>query len=208
MKWHFVITYMWILRKWKPWTNITSLSWWVMFNSMNFNFSLKQGDSDIWNLYSRIYYCIIHEHNSSTKLCYKYLEKILDIISQDLNVSKSNQLFVDIFNFIFIELENILYILLIKWRVIFLKPWTSTDYFSNSTGSPLSLSRANFLLHVPESMIALALTRQVHDPLKDHFMYDSHGVLYTHEGFWHFHRPHQIKMIEINAQSRSLSVSN
>ena len=52
-------------------------------------------------------------------------------------VSKSNRLHVDIVRFFFINLKYNLYIFL-KWSVIFLKSWTSTGYFSNSTGSSVT----------------------------------------------------------------------
>ena len=62
------------------------------------------------------------------------------IIGQVPSVSKSNRLHVVIFRFFFINLRYILWIPL-KWWVIFLKSWTSTDYFSNSTGSSVTSGR-------------------------------------------------------------------
>ena len=52
----------------------------------------------------------------------------------DPGVYNSNRLHVHILRFSFI---NLMYILLIplKWSVIFLQSWTSSAYFSNSTGS-------------------------------------------------------------------------
>ena len=55
------------------------------------------------------------------------------IIGWDPSVCKCNRLHVDILWFSIIKLGYILYIPL-KWLVIFLKPRTSTGYFSNSTG--------------------------------------------------------------------------
>ena len=52
----------------------------------------------------------------------------------DPNVCKSNWLHIDILLVSFIKLGYILQIPL-KWLVIFLQSWTSTGYFSNSTGS-------------------------------------------------------------------------
>ena len=49
-------------------------------------------------------------------------------------IGKSNRLQVDILRFSFIKLGYILQIPL-KWSVIVLQSWTSTGYFSNSTGS-------------------------------------------------------------------------
>jgi hypothetical protein len=48
--------------------------------------------------------------------------------------AKSNRSHVDILRFSFIKLEYILWIPL-KWSVIFLQSWISTNYFSNSTSS-------------------------------------------------------------------------
>ena len=64
----------------------------------------------------------------------QWSEIFLGITGWDSSVCKSNRLHVDILQFFFIELGDILYIPL-KWLVIFLQSWTSTGYFSNSTGS-------------------------------------------------------------------------
>jgi hypothetical protein len=53
------------------------------------------------------------------------------IIGWDPSVCKSDRLHVDILQHSFIKLGYIL----LKWLVIFLQSWTSTGYFSNSTGS-------------------------------------------------------------------------
>ena len=62
----------------------------------------------------------------------QYKERVLGIIGWDPSVSKSNRLHVDIFRLFFANLRCILLIPL-KWWVIFLKSWTSIDYFSNWT---------------------------------------------------------------------------
>ena len=60
--------------------------------------------------------------------------RFLGIIGWDPSVCKSNRLHVHILGFSIIELRYIPYIIL-KLLVIFLQSWTSTGYFSNSTGS-------------------------------------------------------------------------
>ena len=60
------------------------------------------------------------------------LGRILGIVGWDPSDSKSNRLHVDIFRFFFINLRCIFYNPL-EWWVVFLKSWTSTAYFSNST---------------------------------------------------------------------------
>ena len=68
-------------------------------------------------------------------MCDQWSGRFLGIlIGWDLSVCKSNQLHVDILRFSFTKLGYILWIPL-KWSVIFLHSWTSTDYFSNSTSS-------------------------------------------------------------------------
>ena len=72
---------------------------------------------------------------------YKFLSVIgrfLDIIGWDPSVCKSNRLHVDILRFFYINLRYIPQIPL-KWSVILLNTWTSTGYFSNSTGSSITL---------------------------------------------------------------------
>ena len=64
----------------------------------------------------------------------------LGITSLDPTVCKFNRLHVDILRFSFIKLGYILYTPL-KWWVIFLQSWTSTGYFSNSTGSSVTSCR-------------------------------------------------------------------
>ena len=66
--------------------------------------------------------------------------RILGIISWDPSVCKSNRLHVDIIRVSFLKLGYILYIPL-KWPIIFLQSWTSTAYFSNSTGSSVTNCR-------------------------------------------------------------------
>ena len=64
--------------------------------------------------------------------------RFLGIIGWDLSVCKSNQLHVDILWFFFVDFRYIPHILL-KWLVILLNSWTSTSYFSNSTGLPVTI---------------------------------------------------------------------
>ena len=52
----------------------------------------------------------------------------------DPSACKSNRLHVNILRFSFMKLGYVPYFPL-KWSVIFLQSWTSTSYFSNSTGS-------------------------------------------------------------------------
>ena len=66
--------------------------------------------------------------------------RFLDIIGWDPRVCKSNRLHVDILRFSYTILGYILWIPL-KWSVIFLQSWTSTGYFSNSTGSSVTNCR-------------------------------------------------------------------
>jgi hypothetical protein len=69
-------------------------------------------------------------------------KRFLGIIGQVPSVSKSNQLHVVIFQIsLLIQSILILEILLKKWWVFFLKSWTSTIYFSNSTYSYVTSSR-------------------------------------------------------------------
>jgi hypothetical protein len=63
--------------------------------------------------------------------------RFLGIIGWDPSVCKSNRLHVDILWFIYIKLRYIP----LKWSVILLKSWTSTGYFSNSTGSSVTNCR-------------------------------------------------------------------
>ena len=60
--------------------------------------------------------------------------RFLGIIGWDPSVCKSNRLYVDILRFSFIKWRYFLQIPL-KWSIIFMQSWTSTGYFSNSTGS-------------------------------------------------------------------------
>jgi hypothetical protein len=60
--------------------------------------------------------------------------EIFGIIGWDPSVCKSNRLHADILWCSFIKLGYVLWIPM-KWSVIFLQSWTSTGYFSNSTGS-------------------------------------------------------------------------
>ena len=64
----------------------------------------------------------------------QWLGRFLDIIGWDPSVCKSKWLHVDILQVTFVKLGYILEIPL-KWSIIFLQSWTSTGYFSNSTGS-------------------------------------------------------------------------
>ena len=66
--------------------------------------------------------------------------RCLGITSRDPSVCKSNRLHVDILQFSFIKLGCILWNPL-KRSVIFLQSWTSTGYFSNSTGSSVTHCR-------------------------------------------------------------------
>ena len=60
--------------------------------------------------------------------------RFLGIIGGDPSICKSNRLHVGILRFCLYKLGYILWIPL-KWSVLFLQFWTSTGYFSNSTGS-------------------------------------------------------------------------
>jgi hypothetical protein len=56
----------------------------------------------------------------------------------DSNVYKSNHFHVHIFRFFFLSIWDIFSKFLLNWSIIFLKSWTSTGYFLNSTGSEIS----------------------------------------------------------------------
>jgi hypothetical protein len=71
---------------------------------------------------------------------HQWLGRFLGIIGWDPSVCKSNRWHVDIHRFFLIKLGYILQIPL-KWSVIFLLSWTSTSYFSNSTGSSVTNCR-------------------------------------------------------------------
>ena len=64
----------------------------------------------------------------------QWLGRFLGITGWDPSVCKFNMLHVDILRVSFIKFGYILWIFL-KWLVIFLRSWTLTDYFSNSTCS-------------------------------------------------------------------------
>ena len=66
--------------------------------------------------------------------------RFLGIIGWEISVCKSNRLHVDILRNFYINLRYISWIPL-KWSVILLKSWTSTTYFSNSTGSSVTNCR-------------------------------------------------------------------
>ena len=70
-------------------------------------------------------------------LQWQWLGRFLGIIGWDPSVCKSNRLHVDILRFSYINLRYIPQIPL-KCSVILLKSWTSTGYFSNSTGSSVT----------------------------------------------------------------------
>ena len=74
--------------------------------------------------------------------CAQCSGRFLGITGWDPGVCKSNRLHVHILRFPFIKLEYILYIPL-EWSVIFLQSWTwsSTSYFSYSTGSSVTNCR-------------------------------------------------------------------
>ena len=76
---------------------------------------------------------------SATVTC-QWSGRILGITGWDPSVCKSNRSHVDTLQFSFIKLRYILEIPL-KWSVIFLQSWTSTGYFSNSTGSSVTSCR-------------------------------------------------------------------
>jgi hypothetical protein len=78
-------------------------------------------------------------HNGSSE----YPWKFLSIIGRDPSVSKSNRLQVVVFRFSFIHSSFTPYIPL-EWGVILRKSWTSTGYFSNSTGSFVTNHRLGF----------------------------------------------------------------
>ena len=71
--------------------------------------------------------------------------RFLGITGWDPSVCKSNRLHVDILRFSFIKLGYILWIPL-KWSVSFLQSWTSTGYFSNSTGSSVTNCRFSLIV--------------------------------------------------------------
>jgi hypothetical protein len=74
--------------------------------------------------------------------------RFLGIAGWDPSVCKSNRLNVDILQFSFIKFGHILQIPL-KWSVIFLQFWTSTGYFSNSTGSLVTNCRFSPVIDAP-----------------------------------------------------------
>ena len=67
----------------------------------------------------------------------QWLGRFLGITGWEPSFCKSNRLHVDICQFSFIKLGYISHIPL-KWSVNFLQSWTSTGYFSNSTGSSVT----------------------------------------------------------------------
>ena len=81
----------------------------------------------------------------------QWLGRFSDIIGWDPSVCKSNRLHIDILRFSFLILGYILWIPL-KRSVIFLQSWTSTGYFSNSTGSFVTNCRFSSIVG-PESPI-------------------------------------------------------
>ena len=77
--------------------------------------------------------------------------RFLGMIGQNLSVSKANQLHVGIFRFFFTNVRCIPWIPS-KCSVIMLKSWTSTAYFSNSTGSFVTSGRCSpFIALAPQS---------------------------------------------------------
>ena len=76
---------------------------------------------------------------------YQWLGRFLVIIGSDLRVCKSNWLHVDILRLSFIKLAYTL-LISIKWSVIFLQSWTSTSYFSISTGSSVTNCRFSSII--------------------------------------------------------------
>ena len=82
-----------------------------------------------------VWYCT---PRSIITCCSQYHGRFLGIISHNHSVSKSTWLRVVIFQFFFKFNWSIFHTFLSKWLVIFLKSWTSTGFFSNSTGSSLS----------------------------------------------------------------------
>ena len=57
------------------------------------------------------------------------------IVGQDPSDSKPNRLHVHIFQFCSIHLRYILAQIPLEWSINLMESWTSTIYFSNSTGS-------------------------------------------------------------------------
>ena len=74
-------------------------------------------------------------------------ERFLGITGWDPSVCKSNRLHGDILRFSFINLGYILFFPL-HWSAIFLQSWTSTGYFSNSTGSSVTNCRFSPIIAV------------------------------------------------------------
>ena len=66
------------------------------------------------------------------------LWRFLGIVGWDPSVSKSNCLCVDIVWISFTTFKRWTIDLSLKWSIIFLQSWTSTGYFSNSTGSSVT----------------------------------------------------------------------
>jgi len=81
------------------------------------------------NLKSKGNFRTPHLKSNTNSLC----KRFLNITTWDPSVCQSNQLHVDIFQFFNTNSKYILEIPL-KWSLIFRKSWTSTGYFSNSTG--------------------------------------------------------------------------
>ena len=77
---------------------------------------------------------IVDVNSYSPEWITSVIGNFLGITGWDTSVCKSNRLYADILRFSFIKLGYILQIPL-KWSVIFLQSWTSTGYFSDSTGS-------------------------------------------------------------------------
>ena len=67
------------------------------------------------------------------------------IIGRDPSVSKSNRLHINTFRLLFINSWYILYIPPKQWAIL-LKSWTSTSYFSNSTGSSITNGRFSLFI--------------------------------------------------------------
>ena len=118
---------------------------WVMFRST----WQREGEND--RLLSRVH---------------QWLGRFLGIIGWDPEVCKSNWLHVDSLRFSFIKLRYILLWIPLKWSVIILQSWTSTGYFSNSTGLSVTNCRLSQIIGVHDlySQPRQHLNRAVRDP--------------------------------------------
>ena len=124
-------------------------NWWSLESSPGFYFSFSFVDLStcVWNTT-----CFRLHQWSGRFLCI--------ITGWDPSDCKSNRLHVDILRFSFIKMGYIPHIPL-NQSVIFLQSWTSTGYFSNSTGSSVTTCRFSLIigLHVANLFFLYILGR-------------------------------------------------